>query len=144
MEKRKPASSKRRKRKPVAQEVPSPVVTEVVAEAEATREESSPASPLILVASRPPRGRPPAAPTQSLIQGLSLALIGFGLLLILAFGFGMAVVLTTTGVLLVAKNDAAHRSLAGQFAGRGSTSGARRRPRSGGGACRRARSAPGR
>jgi ABC-type nickel/cobalt efflux system permease component RcnA len=36
-----------------------------------------------------------------LLSALALGRLGFGLLLIVAFGAGMAVVLTTTGVLLV-------------------------------------------
>jgi nickel/cobalt transporter (NicO) family protein len=44
---------------------------------------------------------PSASALVVLLSALALGRLGFGLLLILAFGFGMAVVLTTTGVLLV-------------------------------------------
>ncbi|MDQ6672807.1 MAG: sulfite exporter TauE/SafE family protein, partial [Chloroflexota bacterium] len=44
---------------------------------------------------------PSASALVVLLSALALGRLGFGLLLIVAFGFGMAVVLTTTGVLLV-------------------------------------------
>jgi nickel/cobalt exporter len=44
---------------------------------------------------------PSASALVVLLSALALGRLGFGLLLILAFGFGMAVVLTTTGVMLV-------------------------------------------
>ena len=44
---------------------------------------------------------PSASALVVLLSAMALGRLGFGLLLILAFGFGMAVVLTTTGVLLV-------------------------------------------
>jgi nickel/cobalt transporter (NicO) family protein len=44
---------------------------------------------------------PSASALVVLLSALALGRLGFGLLLIVAFGFGMAVVLTTTGILLV-------------------------------------------